>query len=107
MSKPSREDMEELARRFPFKKKSWMARCVKRLPTVRQIAKNVWFLRCLPQLGDKRAYYIVVLDEDKKVYTCTCYDEAAQWGAVRRRNVCSHVGAVVLYRIMVQRRLEG
>ena len=100
------EVLEIFQNMFPNKSKSWIKRCVTRLPTIKQISRNVWFLRCLPKLGDRRPYYIVVYDDKKGRYNCTCYDEFSPWGERRRREVCSHVGAVILAKLLGQEYLR-
>ena len=106
MSHRLRLAINALMEMFPHKSKSWIRRCIKRLPTVRKLCKNVWFLRCMPELGDRRAYYLVVFDEKTGRYTCSCYDKLSMWGERRRKEMCSHVGAVILSRLIGQEYLK-
>jgi len=98
--------IEIFSNMFPEKSKSWIRRCIIRLPTIKQINKNVWFVRCLPKLGDRRPYYIVTYDENTKKYNCTCYDILSPWGERRKRETCTHVGAVILAKLLGQKYIE-
>lgn len=106
MSKEVAEVIQVFRNMFPGKSESWIKRCIARLPTIRKISKNVWFIRCSPKLGDRRPYYIVTYDEKKGKYTCTCYDPLSPWGERRRKEICTHVGAVILSRLLGQKLLK-
>jgi len=98
--------VEVLRSMFPGKSDSWVRRCVRRLGTVRRISRDVWFLRCVPELGDRRAYYLVKFNRETGRYECSCYDSLSPWGDRRRKEVCTHVGAVILSRLVKQARVE-
>lgn len=55
-----------------------------------------WSVAGDPKLGDVHESYAVFLDDQTHRYVCACYGSA--WGDVRRKNVCSHVLAVILHR---------
>mgnify|MGYP000212136484 CR=1 FL=1 len=95
-----------LREKFPYKSNSWFNRCLKRINNVHRLNKNTWFIRGSSSLGDRRQYYIVTYDMAKNKYYCTCYDTFSPGGNRRRREVCSHVGAVILYQIILQKRLN-
>lgn len=95
-----------LKEKFPYKSDSWFNRCLKRVNNVYRLNKNMWFIRGTSSLGDRRQYYIVIYDRAKDKYRCTCYDAFSPGGGRRRREICSHVGAVILYKIISQRRLD-
>jgi len=105
MQRELRETVELFRHMFPYKSNSWIKRCIKRLGTVHRIRKDVWYLRCMPELGDRRAFYLVKFDKKKGRYECSCYDKLSPWGERRRKEVCTHVGAVILSRLIAQRRL--
>ena len=87
----------ELQEIFPARE-SWIRRVVYRVlrKTVRIVRKDVWSVRGLPELGDYYPYYIVYYSRGK--YFCDCYARA--WGYKRRKRICTHVGAVILWRKM-------
>lgn len=91
---------------FPYKSNSWIRRCIKRLSTIYKINKDIWYLRCIPELGDRRAFYLVKFDRKRGRYECSCYDKLSPWGERRRKEVCTHVGAVILAKLITQRQLS-
>lgn len=106
MRRELKESIELLKYIFPYKGDSWIRRCIKRLDTIHKIRKDVWYLRCMPELGDRRAFYLVEFDKKKGRYECSCYDKLSPWGERRRKEVCTHVGAVILAKLITQKRLS-
>ncbi len=89
---------------FPDKGRSWFMRCFRRVRYVRKLSENeraeYWVVEGLPQLGDRRRSYIVRYDKRANIYYCSCYDPLRRFSSWRRRRTCTHVGAVILYKIM-------
>ena len=106
MRRELKESVELLKSLFPYKSDSWIRRCVKRLSTIHRVRRDIWYLRCIPELGDRRAFYLVKFDRKRGRYECTCYDKLSPWGERRRKEVCTHVGAVVLAKLIAQRRFN-
>ncbi|RLE79036.1 MAG: hypothetical protein DRJ52_09265 [Thermoprotei archaeon] len=84
-----------LKRKFPNKSSSWYYRALIRfLFGVRQLSENTWIVKGLKNLGDNYPQYTVVYLGDR--YTCDCYYRT--WGARRRKEVCTHIASVILFR---------
>jgi len=91
------EAVEYLKRKFPYKSISWYTRAVYRfLFGVKQVSENKWIIIGLPELGDFYDSYIVVYDEHENRYICDCFFRA--YGYLRKKRVCTHIAAVILYR---------
>jgi len=71
-------------------------RAKKRLDDVKLVGSRRWRVNGNPKLGDAYGEYIITLPEGSTKYECTCYTH--QSGNYRRRKMCSHVLAVVLFR---------
>lgn len=95
--------MVKLKARFPAKSKTWLKRCVKRLRDVQQVDVDSWVVKGRGELGDRYPSYLVKVVGGR--YRCSCHNPCRLYGAWRRKLVCSHVGSVVLYRLV--KRLEG
>jgi len=109
--KVSREVLEEalhmLKSRFHGKSSSWFNRCLDRLTDVKKAVKaNTWIVRGRPELGDYEPLYIVTYTPEIRRYTCTCYDPRKPYGSHRMKSICTHVGAVILWRLLMERRLH-
>ena len=92
-----KEALRRLRLDFPHKSKSWLQRCLRRLKDVRKL-KVGYAVRGRAELGDEETMYFVDYDEESKRWRCTCYDPVKMWSQRRRVEVCTHVGAVLLYR---------
>jgi len=91
------EAVRELYGAFP--RRSWLARSIARLllGTVRPSrVPGLWYVDGVRELGDWRATYTVEYVGGEAGYRCSCY--STTFGYVRRSRVCTHVGAVMLYR---------
>jgi hypothetical protein len=88
------EAIRQLYQVFP--KEQWLVRAVTRylLATVEEQSRHTWLVRGIPELGDKKAYYLVTQVGDR--YECSCYN--APFGWTRRKNICTHIAAVMLYK---------
>ena len=64
--------------------------------TVEQIGERAWQVLGSSKLSDAYPEYIITLPTGATKYDCTCYGHGM--GDVRRRKMCSHVLAVVLWR---------
>lgn len=51
-------------------------------------------------MGDYDQIYIVKYSEENGRYECSCYNPLKQWSRRRRREVCTHVGTVILLRLI-------
>jgi hypothetical protein len=87
---------------YSGKSKSFFTRCKARLGDVRRSSRNVntWIIRGRPEMGDYDQIYIVKYSEENRRYECSCYNPLKQWSNRRRREVCTHVGAVILSRLI-------
>lgn len=88
--------IESLKRNFPNKSRSWIARALRRLPSVREYKPNVWVVSGDPRLGDRSSIYVVRFDPVNGRYYCSCFESS--WGLRRRNEICTHIAAVMLYR---------
>lgn len=97
--------LARLKSRLTWKSWSWLRRCLRRLSDVEEDEDdpNLWRVKGRPELGDREPEYLVKLAAGR--YYCTCYDPSKPYAKLRRREVCSHVGAVMLYREV--KRLAG
>lgn len=85
----------ELRAFFPNKPDSWVYRAVYRcLLGVKRVGEKHWLVRGSKKLRDAYPYYNVWLREGR--YHCDCHYRA--WGRKRRKDVCTHVAAVILHR---------
>jgi len=84
--------VERLREKFPDKSRSWARRVLLRLDGVKELGPDHYAVEGRPELGDRYTIYYVWLEGRR--WRCTCQTTA--WG--RARGVCSHVGAVLLYR---------
>lgn len=86
------------------KGQAWIKRCVRRLPSVRRLSVSpimeFWVVKGDPSLGDRRRTYIVTYDKKRRTYTCSCYEAIRKYSSWRRRRTCTHVGAVILYKLI-------
>ncbi|RLE75629.1 MAG: hypothetical protein DRJ56_05430 [Thermoprotei archaeon] len=80
---------------FPSKRDSWFYRAVLRcLVGVRRAGASHWLVPGLPELGDAYPRYNVWVREGR--YACDCFFRA--WGRRRRKEICTHIAAVMLHR---------
>ena len=84
--------VERLRGKFPGKTRSWLRRVLLRLDGVRELGPGHYAVEGRPELGDRYPMYYVWLEGRR--WRCTCQTTAWGWS----RDVCSHVGAVLLYR---------
>jgi hypothetical protein len=82
--------LERLRERLPRFGRRWTRRVVQRLRWVRELGPNHYAVEGRPKLGDRRPAYYVWLEGGRR-WRCTCQ-------TVWRRGVCTHIGAVMLYR---------
>jgi hypothetical protein len=98
---PRREDLlrrvvESLREDFPGKSRSWIKRALLRLEDVREVRENLYLVYGRRELGDWKPLYQVWFSESEGRWFCTCYLSA--FGFRRRREICTHIAAVMLYR---------
>jgi len=93
---PLRIALERLRRDFPGKSRSWVKRALLRLPYVREVKDGLYVVEGVRELGDWKPLYQVWWSEREKRWECTCY--YSTWGWRRRRDICTHVASVLLYR---------
>lgn len=79
---------------------SFIKRCKKRLKDVVKIKENMWIVKGRPSLGDWYSAYIVVYIDEKKKYRCSCQSPERAFSGKRRKGLCSHIGAVILYNMV-------
>ncbi|MFZ8810357.1 MAG: SWIM zinc finger family protein [Pyrobaculum sp.] len=98
---PRREDplkraVETLREDFPGKSYSWIKRALMRLGDVREVRENLYLIYGRRDLGDWKPLYQVWYSEREGRWYCTCY--ASAFGYRRRREICTHIAAVLLHR---------
>jgi hypothetical protein len=85
-----------LRKRFKSKSESWILRAIVRAFYVQEIGNNRWLVRGIEEFGDQYGVYRVTYYEVSKKYACTCFQ--TRYGHVRKRRICTHIAAVMLYR---------
>ncbi len=93
---PLRRAVESLREDFPGKSRSWIKRALLRLGDVREVRDNLYLVYGRRELGDWKPLYQVWFSEREGRWLCTCYLSA--FGFRRRREICTHIAAVMLYR---------
>ncbi len=93
---PFKWAVESLSRTFPGKSRSWIKRTLMRLGDVREAGGGLYVVYGRRELGDWRQMYQVWYSEREGRWYCTCFTSA--FGFRRRREICTHVAAVMLYR---------
>ncbi|MGC9119642.1 MAG: hypothetical protein ACP5I3_11765 [Thermoproteus sp.] len=87
--------VESLRADFPKASPSWIRRAVLRLGDVSE-GPGYYVVKGRPELGDRRPQYHVWWSSAEGRWLCTCY--YTQFGLRRRRDICTHVAAVLLFR---------
>jgi len=93
---PLRRAVESLSSTFPGKSRSWIRRALLRLGDVKEVRENLYLVQGRRELGDWKPLYQVWFSEREGRWFCTCYLSA--FGFRRRREICTHIAAVMLYR---------
>jgi len=93
---PLRRAVESLSSTFPGKSRSWIRRALLRLGDVREVRENLYLVYGRRDLGDWKLQYQVWFSEREGRWYCTCY--ASAFGFRRRKEICTHIAAVMLYR---------
>jgi hypothetical protein len=91
-----RRAVQSLRENFPGKSYSWIKRALLRLGDVREVRENLYAVYGRRELGDGKLLYQVWFSEREGRWYCTCY--ASAFGFRRRREICTHIAAVMLYR---------
>jgi len=91
---PLRRAVESLRADFPGKSYSWIRRALMRLGDVKEVRDGLYVIYGRRELGDGKPLYHVWLSGGR--WLCTCY--FGQFGFRRRREICTHVAAVMLFR---------
>jgi len=93
---PLERAVDSLSKTFPGKSRSWIKRALLRLGDVREVRENLYLVQGRRELGDWKPLYQVWFSEGEGRWLCTCYLSA--FGFRRRREICTHIAAVMLYR---------
>lgn len=93
---PLKWAVESLSRTFPGKSRRWIKRTLMRLGDVREAGEGLYVVYGRRELGDWRQMYQVWYSEREGRWYCTCFTSA--FGFRRRREICTHAAAVMLYR---------
>jgi len=93
---PLRRAVESLSSTFPGKSRSWIRRAILRLGDVKEVRENLYLVQGRRELGDWKPLYQVWFSEREGRWYCTCY--ASAFGFRRRKEICTHIAAVMLYR---------
>ena len=93
---PLRRAVESLSSTFPGKSRSWIRRALMRLGDVEEVRENLYVVYGRRELGDWKQMYQVWYSEREGRWYCTCFTSA--FGFRRRKEICTHIAAVMLYR---------
>jgi hypothetical protein len=93
---PLKWAVESLSRTFPGKSRRWIKRTLMRLGDVREAGDGLYVVYGRRELGDWKSLYQVWYSEREGRWYCTCFTSA--FGYRRRREICTHIAAVMLYR---------
>ena len=93
---PLRMAVEKLRVDFPGKSYSWIKRALLRLGDVKEVREDFYLVEGRRELGDWKPLYQVWLSQREGKWYCTCY--FSTFGMRRRRDICTHVAAVMLFR---------
>jgi hypothetical protein len=93
---PLERAVDSLSKTFPGKSRSWIKRALLRLGDVKEVRENLYLVYGRRELGDWKPLYQVWFSEGEGRWLCTCYLSA--FGFRRRREICTHIAAVMLYR---------
>ncbi len=91
-----RRAVESLKEDFPGKSYSWIKRALLRLGDIKEVRENLYLVYGRRELGDWKLQYQVWFSEREGRWFCTCYLSA--FGFRRRKEICTHIAAVMLYR---------
>ncbi|RLE78034.1 MAG: hypothetical protein DRJ52_10855 [Thermoprotei archaeon] len=97
--KALRNALADLKMLFPNKPKSWFTRATIRSFYVKEVSRNHWTVEGLRELGDHYTEYHVTFNGSK--YACSCY--AHMYGYSRKKRICTHIAAVMVYRRVLRR----
>ena len=81
---------------FPDKSESWYIRCLTRYMLGITQSGKTWIVKGYRELGDYYPYYYVNFLPKAEKYFCTCF--LNRYGKIREKKICTHIGAVILYR---------
>jgi len=81
---------------FPDKSESWYVRCLTRYMLGITHSGKTWIVKGYRELGDYYPYYYVNYLPKAEKYFCTCF--LNRFGKIREKKICTHIGAVILYR---------
>jgi len=93
---PLKWAVESLSRTFPGKSRRWIKRTLMRLGDVREAGDDLYVVYGRRELGDWKPLYQVWYSKREGRWYCTCFTSA--FGFRRRREICTHIAAVMLYR---------
>jgi len=93
---PLKRAVESLRDLFPGKSYSWIRRAVLRLGDIKEVREDLYVVYGRRELGDWKPLYQVWFSEREGRWLCTCYFN--QFGFRRRKEICTHVAAVMLFR---------
>ncbi|RFA95822.1 SWIM zinc finger family protein [Pyrobaculum aerophilum] len=93
---PLRMAVEKLKADFPGKSYSWVKRALLRLGDVREVRDDLYLVEGRRELGDWKSLYQVWFSQREGKWYCTCY--FSTFGMRRKRDICTHVAAVMLFR---------
>ncbi|WP_333639369.1 SWIM zinc finger family protein [Pyrobaculum aerophilum] len=96
MPHPLYAAIEQLKEDFPGKSYSWIKRALLRLGDVKEVREDFYLVEGRRELGDWKPLYQVWLSQREGKWYCTCY--FSTFGMRRRRDICTHVAAVMLFR---------
>lgn len=85
-----------LREEFQNKSRSWLIRAIIRFFFVTQKSSDEWVVKGIPDLGDLYSFYRVRFSSKRKKYECSCFNTA--FGNFRRKRICTHIAAVIIYR---------
>jgi hypothetical protein len=92
---PFERAVDSLSKTFPGKSRRWIRRALLRLGDVREVRDNLYLVYGRREFGDWKPLYQAWFSEGEGRWLCTCYLSA--FGFRWRREICTHIAAVMLY----------
>jgi len=92
------EQIQNFKIKFLGKPHSWIETSIGRLNDIVQETPNMWKVRGRKEFDDYQKVYLVTFSANEQKYKCTCF--ATRYGYVREKEICTHIGSVILWRMM-------
>lgn len=93
-----KEQIQNFRIKFLGKSSSWIETSIRRLGDVSRETQNMWSVRGKRELDDYQRVFLVIFDPQEQRYRCTCF--TSRFGYVREKEICTHIGSVILWRMI-------